>query len=380
MRGPINAIHWLDDAFRRLARAFRRLARAPCRAIDRTRAAYADVIGLFRRLVGASSAFQIEGSFSQRLANLCVGLRWNTNTTNYIRAIGKPPNYVSPKSWTDKLQWRKVFDRNPLLVTYTDKVLAREYMRQIAPEVAIPRTFWVGANPEEIPFDTFKEPYVIKPNHSSGLIIYVENPAGADRRQIISTCRHWLKETYERGMAEWAYRKVRPQLIVEELLSYFNSDDKVTNYKFFVFSGRMRYAQFESETSEGDFFITFFDPEGKRLRIRKWLGMGLGGDEANKTPQSSDTVKAPSKFFEMKSIAERTGRDIDMVRVDLYQVGDTIYFSELTPYDGSGYSFLYRDADRLESRPPSDLNYQFGKFWELPQISLGQKIINCVVG
>ena len=218
---------------------FRRM-RGPMNAIRR-------LVGAFRRLVSASRAFQIEGSFSQRLANLCVGLRWNTNTTNYIRAIGKPPNYVSPKSWTEKVQWRKVFDRNPLLVTYTDKVLAREYMREIAPEVAIPRTFWVGKNPEEIPFDTFEEPYVIKPNHSSGLIIYVENPAGIDRRQIISTCRHWLKKPFGRSLAEWAYQRVRPHLIVEELLSYFNSDDKVTNYKFFVFSGRVRYAQFEVE-------------------------------------------------------------------------------------------------------------------------------------
>ena len=112
------------------------------------------------------------------------------------------------------------------------------------------------------------------------------------------------------------------------------------------------------------------------MRIRKWIGL----NEAGKMPKPSDKVKAPSKFFEMKGIVERIGRDIDMVRVDLYQVGETIYFSELTPYDGSGYSFLYRDADRLEGRPPLDLNYEFGKFWELPQISLWQKIINCIVG
>ena len=328
-----------------------------------------------RRLVGASRAFQIEGSLSQRLANLCVGLRWNTNTTNYIRAIGKPPNYVSPKSWTEKIQWRKVFDRNPLLVTYTDKVLAREYMREVAPEVAVPRTFWIGENPEDIPFDIFDEPYVIKPNHSSGLIIFVENPAGIDRRQIISTCQQWLKTRYGRTVAEWAYQKVHPRLIVEELLSDLDSDDKVTNYKFFVLSGKVRYAQFESKTSEGE-FLTFFDAEGERMEVRKWLGL----KEVSQMPKPADTMKAPSKFFVMKGIAERIGKDIDMVRVDLYQVGEAIYFSELTNYDGTGYSFLYRDADRFEGRPPQDLNDAFGKFWELPHIPLWRKIINCMSG
>jgi TupA-like ATPgrasp len=349
--------HGWTNAIRRLAGPFRRR------------------ISTFRRLVNASEAFRIEGSFSQRLANLCVGLRWSINTTSYIRAIGKAPNYVSPKSWTEKVQWRKVFDHNPLLVTYTDKVLARDYMKAVAPEVVIPRTFWVGENPEDIPFDTFKEPYVIKPNHSSGLIIYVPDPAAIDRRPIIATCRDWLKTPYGRISAEWAYQHVRPRLVVEELLSYFNSDDKVTNYKFFVFSGRVRYAQFESKTSEGE-FLTFFNAEGERLKVRKWLGMKPVSD----MPKPAEPMKAPSKFFEMKGIAERIGRDIDMVRVDLYQVGETIYFSELTVYDGSGYSYLYRDEDRFDGRPPQDLNDAFGKFWELPSIPLWRKIVNSMAG
>jgi len=329
----------------------------------------------FNRFVGASRAFQIEGNCSQRLANLCVGLRWSTNTINYRRAIGKPPNYVSPEAWTEKMQWRKVFDHNPLLVTYTDKVLARDYMREVAPEVAIPRTFWIGENPEEIPFDTFDEPYVIKPNHASGRIIYVENPAAIDRQKIISTCRQWLQATYGQNVGEWAYRKVRPRLIVEELLSYFNSDDGVVNYKFFVFSGRVRYAQFESKTSQGT-FLTFFGADGERLRVRKWIGL----EEPGEMDMPSDEIEAPSKFFEMKGIAERIGATIDMVRVDLYQIGETIYFSELTLYDGTGYSWVYRDEDRFEGRPPQDLNFEIGKYWELPHIPLWRKIVNCVLG
>lgn len=82
----------------------------------------------------------------------------------------------------------------------------------------------------------------------------------------------------------------------------------------------------------------------------------------------------------MREIAERIGRDIDMVRVDLYQVGDTIFFSELTLYDGSGYSWLYQDGARFEGRPPLDLNDEYGKFWDLPRIPRWQKIMNCLVG
>lgn len=328
-----------------------------------------------RRLTYAAKAFRIDGSLSQRLANLCVGLRWDANTANYIRALGRPPNYVSPKSWTDKMQWRKVFDHNPKLVTYTDKVLARDYMRRVAPEVAIPRTFWIGETPEAIPFDTLNEPYVIKPNHSCGLIKYVEDPAAVDRQQVIATCRRWLQWRYGRPSAEWAYWKIRPRLIVEELLSHDDSAEKVINYKFFVLSGKLQYAQFESETPEG-YFLTFFDAEGKPMRVRKWLGLEDGGSMS--TPAKD--VKAPSKFKKMREIAERIGRDIDMVRVDLYQVGDTIYFSELTLYDGSGYSWLYQDGDLFEKRPPADLNDEYGKCWKLPRLSRWQKFINSMVG
>ena len=331
--------------------------------------------GKLRRLASASGAFWIDGNLWQRLANLCVGLRWDTNTHFYIRSLGRAPNYVSPKALTDKVQWRKVFDHNPLFVTFTDKILARDYTRKIAPEVAIPRTFWIGEDPEEIPFDTFKEPYVIKPNHSSGQIIYVEDPATVDRQQVIETSRDWLQTQYGGPSAEWAYSRVRPRLIVEELLSGLDDGEKVTNYKFFVFSGQVRYTQFESKRPEG-YFLSFFDADGNQLKIRKWMGLQSG----SKTSTPAKGIQAPSKFAEMKAIAERIGKEIDMVRVDLYQVGDTIYFSELTLYDGSGYSWFYRDGDCFEGRPPQALNDEYGEFWELPRISPWQKILNCMVG
>lgn len=349
--------------------------RGPLGPVGRLAGVFRQLMGTLRRLGPVSQTFHVEGSVSQRLANLCVGVRWSTNTMNYLRAVGRPPNYVSPESWTDKVQWRKIFDRNPLLPIYADKVRARDYLQQVAPEVSLPRLFWSGANPDAIPFDAFEEPYVIKPNHSSGLIYFVDDPAAVDRPRVISTCRQWLTTRYGRNVGEWAYSKVRPRLIVEELLSDLNSEEKITNYKFFVFAGRVRYVQFESKTPEG-YFLTFFDADGKKLSVRKWLGL----DDAGKMPKPLDTAKAPSKFPEMKRIAERIGGEIDMVRVDLYQVGETIYFSELTPYDGTGYSWLYREEDRFEGRPPETLNDVFGKYWELPHIPLRQKIVNCMLG
>ena len=347
----------------------------PIDPVARPVGVFLQLVGTFRRFGSVSKTFHIEGSVAQRLANLCVGVRWSTNTTNYLRAVGRPPNYVSPEAWTDKVQWRKIFDRNPLLAIYADKVLARNHLKEVAPEVALPRVFWIGEDPEAIPFDTFEEPYVIKPNHSSGLILYVEDPAVVDRPAIIATCRRWLETRYGRNVGEWAYRTVRPRLIVEELLTYFNSEEKITNYKFFVFSGTVRYVQFESKTPEG-YFLTFFDAEGERLRVRKWLGL----EEADRMPRPLGAAKAPSRFTEMKRIAERIGSDIDMVRVDLYQVGETIYFSELTPYDGTGYSWLYREDDRFEGRPPQTLNDAFGRYWALPHIPLRQKMLNCMRG
>ena len=107
---------------------------------------------------GLGAALQVSGSLVTRLTNLAVALRWPTNTANYLRFFGRAPNYVVPATMSEKLQWRKIFDRNPLHAVCADKVAARELVAELAPQVRFPVLLWVGDDPEQIPFERFDRP------------------------------------------------------------------------------------------------------------------------------------------------------------------------------------------------------------------------------
>jgi len=262
----------------------------------------------------------------------------------FRRVMGYPCDLDNPKTYSEKIVWRKVFDRNPLFPLVQDKLRAREYVRGMlgdkeADEILVPLYFVTG-DPEKIPFDTLPDRYVIKANHGSGWVIPVEDGRTVDRRAIVDRCRKWLATTYGKRRMEWAYSRMKPLVYGEE---YLVENGKVpTDYKILVFGGKVRlvYAYYDrfGEPSEA-----FFDEKGSRLYI-------AGKHEADSGRQ------LPSNIERMTAIAERLGSPFDYLRVDLYSFEGKIRLGEMTVYPGSGTYPYPRHMDEL-----------LGSYWKLPQ-------------
>ena len=111
---------------------------------------------------------------------------------------------MHPVRYTEKMQWRKLFDLNPLYSILCDKVAVRDFVTErIGPEVLIP-LLWVGDDPDAIPFDTLEPPYIIKSNHGTGHTIVVQSRASLDERAVRETARSWLGNVTERPSTSWA--------------------------------------------------------------------------------------------------------------------------------------------------------------------------------
>ena len=67
--------------------------------------------------------------------------------------LGYLPNPAAPESYHERVLWRKIFDRNPLFVTLTDKLAAKAHMSSACPELALPRTLWSGRDAIDIPLN-----------------------------------------------------------------------------------------------------------------------------------------------------------------------------------------------------------------------------------
>jgi len=261
----------------------------------------------------------------------------------FKRVMGYPCDLDNPRTYSEKIVWRKVFDRNPLFPVVQDKILMRDYVRERLGEkeaeaILVP-LYFVTADPEKIPFDTLPDRYVIKANHGSGWVIPVEDGRTVDRREVVRRCRKWLGTVYGTKRMEWAYSYMKPLVYGEE---YLLENGKVpTDYKILVFGGKLRlvYAYYDryGEPSEA-----FFDERGNRLFI-------AGKHEA------ISGLELPPNIGEMTDIAERLASPFDYLRVDLYSFEGKIRFGEMTVYPGSG-TYPY----------PCHMDELLGSFWKLP--------------
>jgi hypothetical protein len=268
-----------------------------------------------------------------------------------------------PLSFNEKVRYKMIKDRRPLLTTFADKVAVRDYVAQKAGTDLLTQLYLVTDDPEQIRSDCLPREFVIKPSHGSGACVVVadhapaENtlpqpPAGWGRSLVTpdsldwtvlgSLCREWLGLSWNRHQ-EWAYANVPPRILAEELLIAKGSVPP--DYKFFVFHGRVRLVQVDCGRF-GNHVRTFYSPEWDHLPVAYYYPTGPGIDR-------------PGSLREMISIAERLGQETDFVRVDLYAIGDRIVFGELTNYPEAGH----------RSFEPASFDYQLGSWWSLPNRS-----------
>ena len=97
------------------------------------------------------------------------------------------------------------------------------------------------------------------------------------------------------------------------------------------------------------------------------------------TDKETVPLQAPEQFQAMLAAAELLGAEIDHVRVDLYLHAGRIVFSELTPYDGSGHSYMYDLDEAFADCPSHRLDYELGKSWELPNIAWYKRLWHLVL-
>ncbi len=264
----------------------------------------------------------------------------------FRKATGHNLILKNPESFPEKIVWKKLYDRNPLLPLVADKFRVRDYIKAIlgqktAKDILVP-LFYVTDKPTTIPFKRLPEQYVIKPNHASGKYIIVDKSNSLDPKQIIAQCKMWLSKPYGYMNHEWAYQSIKPKIVIEKLLL----DDKENlpnDYKFFVFHGKCHLIQSIYDRLS-DVKLAFYTPDWKYLDIR-----------AKKGFKQAVCQDKPKKLSAMIDLAESLGRYFDAIRVDLYLVDDKIYFGELTNYHMAGKFFWQPEA----------CNYEVGKKWQL---------------
>ena len=230
-----------------------------------------------------------------------------------------------PRTFSEKLAWRMVYDRRDMFRTTCDKMAMKELARErVGDVVRVPQTIWTGTNVAELASVDLPEHWIIKPNHRSGLVHF--GHGAADVAELVRVTDGWLDEENWQKMGEWAYSFAESTQYLE-----FSADG------FSIHAGR-----FENHRR----YIFYRD----FTRVQaQFVGDTLDPDE---------NFEKPKDYDRMIEAAERIAAGFDYLRVDLYYVGGEIWFGETTPYQGNA-THTFR---------PADWDRQLGEFWTLPRL------------
>ena len=231
--------------------------------------------------------------------------------------LNKTLNLKKPKTFNEKLQWIKLYDRKTLYTSIVDKYSFKKFISEkIGEEFAVPCIGGPWYSATEIDFDCLPEQFVLKTNHDSGGVIICRDKSTFDFEKAREFLKKHLKKNYYWIGREWPYKDVKPCVFAEELLDD-GSDGAIHDYKFFCFGGQpkiMYLSRDKAEEPKTDFFDMNYQHLDMRMR------------------DQNDSVipEKPKKFEEMKVIATELSKDIPHVRVDFYMVGDRLYVGEMT--------------------------------------------------
>lgn len=261
--------------------------------------------------------------------------------------MGHKLNLDNPKTFNEKLQWLKLYNRKPEYTTMVDKYAVKEYVAGIIGEEYIIPTLGVWDSVDEIDFEKLPNQFVLKTTHGGGStgVVICKDKETFDIRSAKEKLTWSLNFDIYTRLREWPYKNVKRRIIAEKFLSDDTHAD-LPDYKFYCFDGEPRYCQVIRGRNELE-TIDFYDMEWNHM---PFVGLNPVANNGN-TP-----VAKPVHLDDMIAVCKKLAKDIPFSRIDLYVINNKEYFGEITFYPMSG----------LGEFRPKEWNVKLGKLIKLP--------------
>lgn len=244
-----------------------------------------------------------------------------------------------PKTFTEKIQWLKLYNRRPEYTLMVDKFAVKKYVTDIIGEKYVIPTLGVWDKLEDIDWDALPNEFVLKTTHGggSGGVVICKDKKTFDRNKAILTLRDSMNSDIYRSLREWPYKDVKKRVLAEK---YMVPKDMVNNpiyelsdYKFFCFNGEPKYCQVIRDRHNKE-SIDFYD---MNWRHQEFVGLNPAASNGiNPVPQ-------PLLLDDMICICHKLSKNMKFVRIDMYVIDNRIYFGEITFYPASGMGLFNPD-------------------------------------
>ena len=268
----------------------------------------------------------------------------------YRLNIGHWPNLEEPESYTEKMQWIKLYCRRPEFTGMVDKLAVKQYVTdRIGAKYVIPL---IGAwdSVDDIDWESLPEQFVLKCTHDSGSVCVCRDKNTFDREAAKAKLRAGLAADYFLHRREWPYKNVPRKVIAEQYVDGLGRLDSI-EYKVSCFGGKVKFvtictgiAHDKPELRHNDHFLV----EDGQWKQMDWKMIYTPSGKQYERPAITD---------EMIRLCETLAAGTPYLRVDWYCLDGQLYFGEMTFFTWSG----------LEKFEPAEWDKTLGSWIDLPK-------------
>lgn len=236
--------------------------------------------------------------------------------------LGYKLNLKDPKTFNEKLNWLKLYNRKPEYTIMVDKYAVKEYVTKTIGEQYVVPCLGVWPNADDIDFGQLPNQFVLKTNHNScSTLVCKDKSKLTNIDGIKKDFNHSLGKNLFYMLGEWPYKNVPPKVFAEAYLDD-HQENELQDYKWWCFDGKptLMYQSIKRK----DVYENFYDMDYNVVNINhNW-------------PRRNPEFEKPAAFEEMKELAAKLSAGIPFVRVDFFYVDNKVYFAELTFFDWAG--------------------------------------------
>lgn len=259
----------------------------------------------------------------------------------YFERVGHKLDWNELHTYTEKMQWAKLFDLDPRKTLLADKYAARAWVAEKVGEEHLIPLLGVWDSFDEIDFDSLPDQFVLKTNNGCATNLIVKDKSKLNLKKTRRLVNDWLDMEFSYyNPFEFHYAAIPPKIIAEKFMSDGSGD--LADYKFFCFGGEPKFCWID---------INRYSDHRRNIYDMDWVLQPW----KRKVENSDVEIPRPKEFDEMKRIVTALAEGFSHVRVDVYLVGGQVYFGEMTFTSGSGFGRFTPDSADL----------MLGDLWEL---------------
>lgn len=226
-------------------------------------------------------------------------------------------DWKNPKTFNEKLQWLKLYDRNPLYTTLVDKYRVKQWVADRIGEQYVIPTLAVYDSVEEIDLNKLPDQFVLKCNHDSGSVVVCRDKATFDFESAKRKLDAGLKHNFYWDVREWPYKNVKRCVFAEQFMKDPAMNENVPN---------------STKIIQVDFDL--FKWHKRNLYGKHWGCIETNIKQSAMPERSFDKSKA---LDEMQGLSKRLGEYFKQMQVNYYFIDDRVFYGELVFHHSDGF-------------------------------------------